>query len=171
MAERKGVVVVRGNPLTLLGNELKVGDTAPDFQVLDHELKPVNLSAFRGKIVIITSVMSLDTLVCDLETKRFNTEAKRLGKDVAVLTISMDLPFAQKRWRDETASKDVHVYSDHKDGSFGSAYGVLIKELRLLARTVFIIDRKGKISYIQYVKETTDEPDYDDILEGIKKVV
>jgi thioredoxin-dependent peroxiredoxin len=171
MTERKGVVMINGNPLTLLGNELKVGDTAPDFEVLDQDLKPVRLSLFKGKPLVIVSVPSIDTAVCDLETKRFNKEASRLSNDVQIITISMDLPFAQKRWCDDTATKDVHLYSDYRDANFGNAYGVLIKELRLLARTIFIVDGKGKISYIQYVKETTDEPDYDDVLEGIKKAI
>jgi len=171
MAERTGVVLMQGNPLTLVGNELKVGDVAPDCTVLDHALKPIKLSSFKGKIVVIASVPSLDTQVCHLETVRFNSEAKRLGPDIKMVTISMDLPFAQKRWCEETATKNVRVLSDYKDGSFGNAFGVLIKELRLLARTVFVIDSQGKIRYIQYVKETTEEPDYDDILMAIKKIV
>jgi thioredoxin-dependent peroxiredoxin len=137
--------------------------------VLDQDLKPAKLSSFKGKVLVIVSVPSIDTSVCDLETKRFNKEAKKLNKNVQIITISMDLPFAQKRWCEDTSTKDVHLYSDHRDANFGNAYGVLIKELRLLARTVFIIDSKGKIGYIQIVKETTEEPDYDDVLEGISK--
>jgi thiol peroxidase len=171
MAERKGVVMMGGNPLTLVGNELKVGDMAPDFEVLDHTLKPVGLASLKGKVAVITSVPSLDTTVCDLETKRFNREASRFNGNIQFVTISMDLPFGQKRWCEETSTKGVKVYSDHRDASFGNAYGVLIKELRLLARTIFIVDRNGKIVYIQYVKETGDEPDYDDVLEGVKKAI
>jgi thiol peroxidase len=171
MAERTGVVTTRGNPLTLIGNELKIGDIAPDFEVLDINVKPVRLSAFAHNVLVISSVPSLDTAVCDMETKWFNKEAGRLGKNIQVITISMDLPFAQKRWREETSSKDVNLYSDHRLASFGMAYGVLIKETRLLARTIFIIDREGKIRYIQYVKDTSEEPDYDDVLEGIKQVM
>lgn len=171
MAERTGVVFMKGNTLTLLGKELKVGDLAPDFEVLDNELKTVKLSSLKGRVLVISSVQSLDTVVCHMETVRFNAEASKLGQDVKIVTISMDLPFAQKRWADETASKNVLLLSDHKEANFGNNYGVLIKELRLLARTIFIVDRQGKISYIQYVKETSDEPDYDDVLEAIRKTV
>jgi thioredoxin-dependent peroxiredoxin len=171
MPERTGIVFMQGNPVTLLGNELKVGDSAPDCLVIDQGLKPVKLSSLKGQVMVIASVPSLDTEVCHMETVRFNSEAKRLGPKIKMITISMDLPFAQKRWCEETATKNVQVLSDYKEAAFGNAYGVLIKELRLLARTVFVIDRAGKISYIQYVKETSEEPNYDDVLEAIKKVV
>ena len=170
MAERKGIVFVNGKPLTLIGNEVKVGDTAPDFQALDNGMNKVSLANFKGKNLILSSVSSLDTQVCDLETKRFNDEARGLGKDVAIATVSMDLPFAQKRWADEANVKDVSIISDHKDASFGMNYGVLVKETRLLARTVFVIDKQGKVRYIQYVKEIPQEPDYDDVLEAVKKL-
>ena len=134
-------------------------------------MEPVKLSSFKGKVVVVSTVPSLDTQVCDLETKRFNDEAKKLGSDVAILTISMDLPFAQKRWSEEAGVKNVYLLSDHRDNSFGITYGVLIKELRLLARTIFVIDMNGKVRYIQYVKETVDEPDYDEVLEAIQKLV
>jgi thioredoxin-dependent peroxiredoxin len=169
MSERTGIVFSNGNPLTLLGQELKVGDMAPEFVVANHELKPVKLSSLKGKVVIVSSVPSLDTQVCHLETVRFNAEAKKVASDIKFVTISMDLPFAQKRWCEETSTKNVQVLSDYKEASFGMAYGVLIKELRLLARTIFIIDRTGKISYIQYVKETSEEPNYEEVLEAIKK--
>jgi thiol peroxidase len=171
MGERNNVVKMKGNPLTLLGNEVRVGDAAPNFEVLDDGLKPVKLSDFKGKVVVVVSVPSIDTPVCDLETKRFNKEAANLGDDVVILTISMDLPFAQARWCGASGVDRVKVLSDYRDASFGENYGVLIKELRLLARTVFVLDNKGIIRYIQYVEETTSEPDYDEILNAIREVV
>jgi thiol peroxidase len=168
MSDRTGIIMMKGNPLTLTGNEVKVGDKAPDFQTLDAALKPVKLADFKGKVLVISTVPSLDTQICDLETKHFNDEAKKLGDDVSILTVSMDLPFAQKRWADEADVKNVMLASDHKDSSFGTAYGVLIKELRLLARTVFVVGRDGKVKYIQYVKETASEPDYDEVLDAVK---
>ena len=170
MKERVGIVTMKGNPLTLVGNELKVGEGAPGFTVLDNSLTPVQFSSFRGKICILSSVPSLDTPVCDMETRRFNEEASRLGPDVMILTISMDLPFAQKRWCAASGVDKVQTLSDHRDASFGTSYGVLIKELRLLARAVFLVDRKGTLQYIQIVKETTSEPDYEAILSALKKL-
>ena len=171
MEERKGVITFMGNPLTLLGSSLKVGDKAPDFNVLDNNLNPVQLSSYRGKVCILASVPSLDTPVCDLETRRFNQEAVTLGPDVAVLTLSMDLPFAQKRWCGAAGVDKVTTLSDHRDASFGTAYGALIKELRLLARCVFVVDREGIIRYIQVVKEVTQEPDYAAVLDAVKKLL
>jgi len=159
-----------GNPLTLLGNELKVGESAPDFVVLDNNLSPVSFSSFRGKVCILSSVPSLDTPVCDMETKKFNEEAGRLGKDIAILTISMDLPFAQKRWCAAAGVAHVQTLSDHREASFGSACGVLIKELRLLARAIFLIDRKGVIQYIQFVKEISKEPDDEEVFNALRKL-
>jgi thiol peroxidase len=158
---------MKGNPLTIVGKELKVGGAAPDFEVLDNDLSPVRFSSFRGKICVISSVPSLDTPVCDMETRRFNEEAGKLGEDIQILTISMDLPFAQKRWCGASGVDKVITLSDHRKASFGTDYGVLIKELRLLARVVFVIDREGVIRYIQIVKEQTEEPDYDAVLEAI----
>lgn len=171
MKERKGIVTMRGNPLTLVGNELKVGDKAPDVELLDNDLKPVKLSSFRGKICIITSVPSLDTSTCDRETRRFNQEAEKLGANVTILTISMDLPFAQKRWCGAAGVKNVHVFSDHREAKFGELYGALMKELRLLARTIFIVDQEGIIRHIHYVKEITQEPNYDEILQEVKQLL
>jgi thiol peroxidase len=170
MKERKGIITMRGNPLTLIGKEVKVDDAAPDFTVLDNNLSPISLSSFRGKTCILSSVPSLDTPVCDMETRRFNEEASRLGTDIVILTISMDLPFAQKRWCAASGVDKVQTLSDHRDASFGIAYGVLIKELRLLARAVFLVDRKGVVQYIQLVKEVTQEPDYEEVLKALKKV-
>ena len=169
MSERKGLVTMKGNPVTLVGNEVKVGQTAPDFTVVANDLSVVNLSNFKGKKCIISAVPSLDTGICDIETKRFNQEAGKLGSDVVVLTISTDLPFAQKRWCAAANVTNVKTLSDHRDVSFGQAYGVLIKDLRLLARAIFVLDTKGKIQYIQLVKEITTEPDYNSVLEAVKK--
>jgi thiol peroxidase len=169
MEERKGVITFMGNPLTLVGPSLKVGDKAPNFTVLDNALNPVQLSAYKGKVCILSSVPSLDTPVCDLETRRFNQEAA-LGPDVSVLTVSMDLPFAQKRWCGAAGVDKVTTLSDHRDASFGTTYGTLIKELRLLARCVFVVDRDGVIRYIQVVKEVTQEPDYAAVLEAVRKL-
>jgi len=171
MEEHAGKITMRGNPLTLVGKEPKVGDQAHDFRVLDNNLSPVQLSSYRGKICIISSVPSLDTPVCDMETRRFNDEAGKLGSDVVILTISMDLPFAQKRWCGAAGVDKVITLSDHLDASFGEAFGVLIKELRLLARAVFVVDREGIVQYIQLVKEVADEPDYDAVLDAVKKLV
>lgn len=168
MLERPGAVTFQGNPLTLLGKEVKVGDKAPEFQTLDNSLSPVTLAKYQGKVLIISSVPSLDTPVCDLETRRFNEEAANLGRDVVVLTVSMDLPFAQARWCGAAGVTNVTTLSDHRDAAFGSAYGVLIKELRLLARAVFVVDRKGDIRYAELVKEITHEPDYDGALKAAK---
>src|SRR4030043_684509 len=170
MSERKGLVTFMGNPVTLIGKEVKVGDSAPDFVVLDNNLSPVKLSSFRGKTCILSSVPSLDTPVCDMETRKFNEAAGRLGKNIAILTISMDLPFAQKRWCAAAGVDKVKTLSDHRDASFGASFGVLIKELRLLARAVFLVDGQGAVQYIQFVKEVTKEPDYDAILSALKKL-
>jgi thiol peroxidase len=167
MIERTGLITMKGNPLTLVGKQLKVGEVAPGFEVLDNDLSPVKFSSFRGKVCVISSVPSLDTPVCDMETRRFNEEAGKLGEDIQILTISMDLPFAQKRWCGASGVDKVITLSDHRDASFGTDYGVLIKELRLLARVVFVIDREGVIRYIQIVKEQTEEPDYDAVLKAI----
>ena len=169
MKERTEIIAMKGNPLTLVGEEVKVGNPAPDFIVLDNNLSPVKFSSYRGKICIISSVPSLDTPVCDIETRKFNEEAGRLGEDVVILTISMDLPFAQKRWCAAAGVNRVQTLSDHRDASFGTSYGVLIKELRLLARAVFLVDRKGILQYVQLVKEISKEPDYEEVLNALKK--
>jgi thiol peroxidase len=166
--ERTDLVTMKGNALTLLGTEVKVGDKAPDFAALDTDLSPVKFSSYRGKVCILSSVPSLDTPVCDLETRRFNEEAGKLGENVVVLTVSMDLPFAQKRWCGAAGVTRVKTLSDHRDASFGMAYGVLIKELRLLARAVFVVDREGTIRYVQLVKEVANEPDYDLVLKAVR---
>jgi len=169
--ERTGMVTMRGNPLTLVGGPVKVGEKAPDFTVLANNLSPVSLSDYVGKVCLISSVPSLDTPVCEASTRRFNEEAAKLGPDVAVLTVSMDLPFAQKRWCAANGIKEVETLSDHRDGSFGTAYGLLIKELRLLARAVLVVDRDGIIRYEQIVSEIADEPDYEAVLAAAKQVM
>jgi thiol peroxidase len=170
MEEQAGIITMKGNPLTLVGRQLKVGEVAPDFEVLDNDLASVKFASFKGKVCIVSSVPSLDTPVCDMETRRFNDEAGKLGTDIQVLTISMDLPFAQKRWCGAAGVDRVTTLSDHRDASFGTAYGVLIKELRLLARAVFVIDGKGVIRHIELVNELTEEPDYDAVLNAVKAV-
>ena len=171
MSDRNNVIKMKGNALTLTGNEVKVGDSAPDFAALDSTLTSVKLSDFKGKTVIVVSVPSIDTPTCDLEAKRFNQEAGKFGDDVIVLTISMDLPFAQARWCAAGGVENIKLLSDYRDRAFGNNYGVLIKELGLLARTIFVIDKDNKVQYIQYVEETTEEPKYDEVLEATKKLV
>ena len=170
MAERKGLVTMKGNLVTLVGNEIKVGQNAPNFTVVANDLSVVTLDAFKGKKLIISAVPSLDTSVCDTETKRFSQEAAKLGSDVLVLTISMDLPFAQKRWCGANNVTNIKTLSDYKGASFANAYGVLIQELHLLARAIFVVDSKGKVQYIQLVKEITTEPNYDEVLAAVRKI-
>ena len=171
MAERKGLVTLHGNPLTLAGNAIGVGDRAPDFTALDNSLTPGSFSSYRGKVCILCSVPSLDTPVCDVEMRRFNREAAALGDDVAVLAISADLPFAQTRWCGAAGIANVVALSDHRDLSFAMAYGVLIRELRLLARAVFVVDREGVVRHLQLVEEVSNEPDYETILGAVKALV
>lgn len=170
MENRKGIITMKGQPLTLLGKGLEVGEPAPDFEALTNDLSPIKLSSFQGKVCIISSVPSLDTSVCDTMTRRFNEEAGSLGGDVVVLTISMDLPFAQSRWCGAAGVKNVQTISDHRDASFGNAFGVLIKELRLLARAVFVVDKEGIVRYVQIVNELTNEPDYEAVLKVVREV-
>ena len=169
--ERKGIVTVKGNPVTLMGSEIKAGDKAPDFIVVDGDLKEVRLKDFAGKIKIISVSASLDTPVCDMQARRFNQEAATLPVDVVILNITMDLPFAISRFCTTAGIDKVHAYSDHRDASFGNAYGVLIKELRLLARSIFIIDKNDVIRYIEIVPELTNHPDYDKALGALKKLL
>ena len=160
MNEKTGIITFKGNPMTLMGAELKVGEAAPDFAVVDNGLAATSLASFAGKIKIISAVPSLDTPVCDTETRRFNQEAAALPGDIVVLTVSLDLPFAQKRWCGAVGIDKVVTLSDYRDRSFGQAYGVLIKELLLLTRAVFVLDAANTIRYIQIVPEVTAEPDY-----------
>lgn len=171
MSERTGIITFKGNPFTLLGPELKVGDRAPDFTVVDTGLAPVTLASFSGKIKVISAVPSLDTPVCDTETRRFNQEAAALPANVVVLTISLDLPFAQKRWCGAAGIDRVTTLSDYQDRSFAAAYGVLIKELKLLSRAIFVIDASDTVRYIQFVPEVTAEPDYAAVLTAVKSLL
>lgn len=171
MEVRESTITVEGSPFTLVGSQPGIGDPAPDVELLDNDLSPVQLSSFRGKVCIICSVGSLDTSVCDTETRRFNEEAGRLGDSVAVLTVSMDLPFAQKRWCGAAGISNVQTLSDHREAAFGTAFGVLIRDLRLLARAVFVLDKDGVVRYIQVVDELTNEPDYEETLRAVKELL
>jgi thioredoxin-dependent peroxiredoxin len=161
-------VTYLGNPLTAVGSELKVADKAPGFSVLSNDLKPVTLADSAGKVRLLSVVPSLDTPVCDMQTRRFNQEASSLGDNVVILTVSMDLPFAQKRWCGAAGVDRLQTLSDHRDASFGLAYGTLIKELRLLSRAIFVIDANDTIRYIEYVKEISSHPNYDAALGATK---
>lgn len=171
MSERTGLITFQGNPLTLVGDAVKVGDTAPDFMALANDLSPRSLADFSGKVVVISSVPSLDTPVCDMQTRRFNSEAAALGDEVVILTLSMDLPFAQARWCGAAGVERVITLSDHVNADFGEKYGLLIKELRLLARAVTVLDKDGVIRYQQLVPEVTEEPDYDAAVAAAKELV
>lgn len=168
--ERKGIVTAQGNPVTLIGPEIKAGDRAPAFVVLDKDLKETRLGDFAGKIKVLSVTPSLDTPVCDMQARRFNKEAADLPGTVVVLNISMDLPFAIGRFCATAGIDRVKAFSDHRDASFGKAYGVLIKELRLLARSIFVIDGADKVSYVEIVPEITHHPDYDKALEAVRKL-
>ncbi|WP_067934599.1 thiol peroxidase [Alicyclobacillus kakegawensis] len=166
--ERAGVVTFAGKPVTLIGPEIRVGDKAPDFEVLANDLSPVRLADTRGKVRIISVVPSLDTGVCDAQTRRFNQEASALGENVVVLTISADLPFAQKRWCAAAGIDRVQTLSDHRDMSFGRAYGTYMKELRLNCRAVFVVDSNDMVTYVEYVPEVTQHPNYEAALSAAK---
>lgn len=161
-------VAFKGNPVTLVGQEVKAGQQAPNFTVLDHDLSPVTLEDSKGTVRIISVVPSVDTPVCDQQTRRFNEEAANL-KDVTVLTISVDLPFAQKRWCGAAGIDQVQTLSDYRDLSFGKAYGVVIEELRLLTRAIFVIDKNNKVVHAEYVSEVTEHPDYEAAIQAATK--
>lgn len=163
------VQVTFGNqPVTLVGKELSVGDQAPDFKVLDNARSEKTLADFKGQKLLISVVPSLDTGVCDAQTRRFNEAASELGEGYKVLTISMDLPFAQKRWCGNAGVENVETLSDHYASSFGEAYGVLMQEHRLLARSIFVVNEAGEVTYVEYVSEGTNHPDYEKALEALK---
>jgi thioredoxin-dependent peroxiredoxin len=170
MNERKGIITFQGNPLTLVGPEMNVGDKAPDFVLLDSDLKEFRLKDFAGRIKVISVTPSLDTPVCDMQARRFNQEASRLSGDIIVMNVSMDLPFAISRFCAAAGIERVRAFSDHRDASFGNAYGVLIKELRLLARAVFVIDKKDIVQYREIVPEITNLPDFDAALGVINRI-
>ena len=169
--ERKGITTMKGNPMTLVGPELKPGDKAPDFTVLDQTMAPKTLRDFDGKFKVISVTPSLDTPVCDLQIHWFNEDAANQPHDVAVLNISMDLPFAIKRFCATGGIDKAVALSDHRDASFGTNWGVLMKELRLLARSIFIVDRENVIRYAQIVPEQTAEPDYEAALSVLKELM
>ena len=163
-------ITFKKNPVTLPNKEVTVGDQAPEFTVLSTGLEPVTLQDTAGKIRLVSVVPSLDTGVCSDQTKRFSDEAASLGDNVEVLTISADLPFAQKRWTEINKVDAITTLSDHRDLSFGEAYGVTMQELRLLARSIFVIDENDKIAYVEYVPEGTDHPDYEKALNAVKEL-
>ncbi len=167
--ERKGAVTMRGNPLTLVGPEIKPGKKAPSFNAIGKGLAPVTLDQFKGKVKIISAVPSLDTPVCDAETRRFNEEAAKLPGGVEILTISMDLPFAQARWCGAAGVDKVTMLSDYKDRDFGEKYGVVMKENGLLARAVFVLDKNDNVTHVEYVKEVANQPDYEAVLKAARK--
>nr|WP_231618367.1 thiol peroxidase [Fictibacillus sp. 23RED33] len=160
-------VTFKEKPVTLLGNEVKVGDQAPDFTVLANDMSEVSLADSKGSVRLIAAVPSVDTGVCDAEVRRFNEEASKLD-NVKVLTVSVDLPFAQKRWCAAAGIENVQTLSDHRDLSFGKAYGVAIEGLRLLARSVFVIDSSDKVTYVEYVDEVTSHPNYEAAIDAAK---
>jgi len=171
MSERTGLITFLGGGLTLVGNPVKVGDAAPEFSVLTNDLASAKLADFTEKGLILIAVPSLDTAVCDLEARKFNKEMADLTGKAKALVISMDLPFAQKRWVEAAGVSNIETLSDHRDASFGMAYGLLIKELRLLARTVMVLGPDRKVAYMELVPEVTNEPDYAAALAALGKVL
>ncbi len=168
--ERPGAATLKGNPLTLVGPELKPGDKAPDFECVDNALQTVTLASTGNSVRIFSVVPSLDTPVCDMQTKRFSNELNNLP-GVEVYTISMDLPFAQKRWCTAFGVENVKMLSDHRTASFGQAYGTLIKELRIECRAIFVVDKDNVIRHVEYVKEVTDHPNYEAAVAAAKALL
>ncbi len=166
--ERANQVTMKGNPVTLVGHEVKPGDSAPDFTLYAMPGAPVGLHDLEGKVKVFNVIVSVDTPVCDVQTKKFNQEAANLGDDVEILTISMDLPFALKRYCAAEGIDKVKTVSDYMDASFGQNYGVLIKENRLLARSIFVVDKDDKVRYVEIVPEIASEPDYDAAISAVK---
>nr|WP_300003356.1 thiol peroxidase [Tissierella sp.] len=168
--ERKGIVTMGGNPLTLQGEEIKLGDKAPEFTASNNDLSEFSSKDLDGGVRVYSVVPSIDTKVCQMQTNRFNKEAADL-KGVDVVTVSVDLPFAQDRFKGENNIEDIKLVSDYKDHDFGQKFGFLLKENQLLSRGIVVVDKDDKVQYVEYVKEVTDEPDYDKALEAIKKLV
>lgn len=168
MTERAEAVTLKGNPMTLVGPELKSGDAAPAFCLKANDMSDKTLADYAGKVKLISVVPSLDTPVCDTETRKFNEHAASLGDGAVVLTVSVDTPMAQKRWCGAAGVDRVHTLSDFKDHAFGPAYGVRIKEVGLLARQIVVVDKDDKVTYVQLVKEVADEPDYDAAIAAAK---
>jgi len=171
MSAKTNSVTMKGQLLTLSGDGVELGDMVPDCELVGKDLQPVKLSSFLGKICIISCMPSLDTSVCDMMTRRFSQEVVSLAGDVVLLAITMDLPFAQDRWCIAADVENVYMLSDHRNCAFGESFGVLINDLRLLARAVFIVDKKGIVRYKQIVDELTHEPDYDAVLGAAKQLV
>lgn len=171
MKERTGIITFKGAPMTLLGNPVETGCRAPDFTLRANDMSTRSLASYRGKILLFSVVPSLDTGVCDLQTRRFNSEAAALGDKVQILTISCDLPFAQARWCGAAGATQLETLSDYYDLSFGLAYGVVIKELRLLTRSIFVVDAKGILTYAQIVPEVGSEVDFDAALNAAKQAL
>ena len=171
MSESIRTITFQGSPLTLTGTAVTVGEPVPEFAVLANDLSPVTNEALKGVVSVLVAVPSLDTPVCDAETRRFNLEAASMGAAVRLLCISMDLPFAQARWCGITDIDNLQTVSDHRDASFGMAFGILIQELRLLARSIFVVDTEGIIRYMQIVPELTNEPDYEAVLQAVKELL
>ncbi len=171
MTERAGVVTFAGNPMTLLGEEVKVGDKAKDFTALKVDLTPFNLSDTLGKVVVLTAFPSIDTGVCALQAKRFNKEASELGDNVAIVTISADLPFALGRFCAAEGIENAITVSDHRDLDFGKKYGFIVKELRLLERGAIVIDKEGVVRHVEYCSEMINHPDYDKVMEVVKSLL
>ena len=168
--ERSGAVTMKGKPITLIGPEIKAGQKAPNFLVQAIDLSDAGLNDFKGKIKLIASVPSVDTPVCDMEIKHFNEEASRISRDAVVIFVSMDLPFAQKRFCLAAEIDNVKTFSDHRLADFGSNYGVLIKDMRLLSRAIFIIDKDDMVRYVEYVKENGSQPDFDKALKALTDI-
>ncbi|CAD7289777.1 Thiol peroxidase [Campylobacter majalis] len=170
MTKRTGEVTFQGGPLTILGDKIKVGDKAPDFTILANDLSPIKLSDYAGKVVVIAVFPSVDTPVCAMQLAKFNHEASSFSKDVQLLSVSVDLPFAIGRFCADKGIENAKTGSDHKDLDFGLKYGFVIEELRLLARGTIIVDKDGKIAYAEYVSEVTSEPDYAKALDVVKSL-
>mgnify|MGYP000353819642 CR=1 FL=1 len=169
--EKQNAITFKGDPLTLVGDEVQVGKPAPVFTAAANDLSDYQLSDDQGKVIVLSSVPSLDTGVCDTETRKFNELASSLGDDVVIVTISLDLPFAQARWCGAAGVDQVKTVSDYKAAEFGQKYGLLIKELHLLARAVMVIDKQGVVQYYQLVPEVTQEPDYEAVVEAVRKLL
>jgi len=164
-------VSFKSSPITLVGPELKVGDSAPDFTLNKNLLETSSLKDFAGKVKLVSVVPSIDTGVCDAQTRRFNEEASKLGENVAILTVSADLPFAQARWCAAAGVDRVFLLSDYKENSFGKDYGVFIKEFHLDMRAIFVVDTNDRIAYIEVLNEMTEHPNYEAAIEAVKNLL
>lgn len=171
MERKQNKATFMGNPVTLVGNEIKEGDKAPDFTVLDQDLNPKHLSDYKGKVRILSVFLSVDTGPCSNQNRKFNEEATKLGDDLVVLSISNDLPFAMSRFCSAEGIDNVVTLSDHKDLNFSTKYGFLIEEMRLLARGVVVVDQNDQVRYVEYVPEISNEPDYESALSAAKKLL